>query len=140
MVMPVRMASGKFQGAITTATPRGKCKNRFSSPGTSRPALRLQGDGLAGVEFAKVDGFANVGVCFAPLFAAFVDFPSGQLKAAFAHDLRRAAQIFGAFFDRPALHAGRAARGGHGTIGFGSPEAATMPTTRSLSEGSIDSN
>ena len=35
VVMPARIASGKFHGAITTATPRGSHAVVFSSPGTS---------------------------------------------------------------------------------------------------------
>ena len=35
-VMPAKIASGKFHGAITAATPRGKKSERFSSPGTRR--------------------------------------------------------------------------------------------------------
>ena len=37
VVMPVNIASGKFQGAITAVTPRGTYSKRFSSPGTSLP-------------------------------------------------------------------------------------------------------
>ena len=36
-VMPVSIASGKFHGAITAVTPRGRYSKRFSSPGTSTP-------------------------------------------------------------------------------------------------------
>ena len=35
-VMPVGIASGKFQGGMTTATPRGRCSVKLVSPGTSR--------------------------------------------------------------------------------------------------------
>ena len=34
-VMPVRIASGKFHGAMTTATPRGSREYVFTSPGAS---------------------------------------------------------------------------------------------------------
>ncbi len=40
VVMPVRIASGKFHGAMTAATPRGRYSKRFSSPGTSTSRLR----------------------------------------------------------------------------------------------------
>ena len=33
VVMPVRIASGKFHGGITTATPRGMCSSSLLSPG-----------------------------------------------------------------------------------------------------------
>ena len=35
-VMPLGIASGKFQGGMTTATPRGMCSVALVSPGTSR--------------------------------------------------------------------------------------------------------
>ena len=35
-VMPVGIASGKFQGGMTTATPRGMCSVKFVSPDASR--------------------------------------------------------------------------------------------------------
>ena len=35
-VIPVGIASGKFQGGMITATPRGRCSVKLVSPGTSR--------------------------------------------------------------------------------------------------------
>ena len=46
-VMPVRMASGKFHGAMTTATPRGAIvSSSFSSPGTIAATARHQAERL----------------------------------------------------------------------------------------------
>ena len=35
-VMPVGIARGKFQGGMTTATPRGMCSVKLVSPAASR--------------------------------------------------------------------------------------------------------
>ena len=66
-VMPVQMASGKFHGLMTTATPRGWCQTSSSSPMKRPSRARLEdADRLAGVVLAEVDRLADVGIGLAP--------------------------------------------------------------------------
>ena len=140
VVMPVRIASGKFHGAMTAATPRGRYSVRFSSPGTCtfRPAFHR--DGRLGVVFAKVDRLADVGIGLAPRLAAFEHFPSGQLEPPAAQRLGGSEQILGppASPERdPSRQRPLARRPRH------RPHAAVRPprkcpTTCEKSDGSID--
>ena len=87
-VMPQGMARGKFQGGMTTATPRGRCSAGVGLAGDVAAARLGQADHLAGVELAEIDRLGDVGVGLAPGLAAFVDLPGGQLEAALPHDRR----------------------------------------------------
>ena len=65
-VMPVGIASGKFQGGMTTATPRGSVLGDVGLAGdVAAPGLG-QADHLAGVELAEVDRLGDVAVGLAP--------------------------------------------------------------------------
>ena len=85
-VMPQGMASGKFQGGMTTATPRGMCSHGVGLAGDVAAARLGQADHLPGVELAEVDCLGDVGVGLAPWLAALEDLPGRQLEAALPHD------------------------------------------------------
>src|SRR5262249_12839585 len=94
-VIPVRIASGKFQGAMTTATPRGREKLpfRFAGP-AARPRAR-QGPHPPGVVVAETDRFGDVGVGLAPRLAPLVALPPRHLKPPLAHFGRRQLDVLG---------------------------------------------
>ena len=81
-VMPVGIASGKFQGGMTTATPRGEVLGEVGLAGDVAVPRLGQADHLAGVELAEVDRLGDVGVGLGPGLAALVDLPRGQLEPA----------------------------------------------------------
>ena len=61
-VMPQGIASGKFQGGITTATPRAMVLGEIRLAGNVAVPRLGQADHLAGVELAEVDRLGDVAV------------------------------------------------------------------------------
>jgi hypothetical protein len=80
-VMPQQIASGKFQGLMTTATPRGWCHCLVELADEPPEAGALEEGGQAGVVLAEVDGLADVGVGLAPGLAGLLDHDAGEAVA-----------------------------------------------------------
>ena len=132
-VMPVGIASGKFQGGMTTATPRGRCSVKFGLAGDVAVPRLGQPDHLAGVELAEVDGLGDVAIGLGPGLAALVDLPRGQLEPAGAQDRRRLDQDRGAVGAGVAAQAGNAARAAAtAASACSTPASDVWPTTREL--------
>ena len=88
--MPDRIASGKFHGAMTAATPRGSYAGRCARRGRgtsarSRPARRLSRR-----RTPEVDGLGDVGVGLAPGLAGLEHAERGERGAALAQPGRGA--------------------------------------------------
>ena len=77
-VIPVGIASGKFQGGMTTATPRARCSLGVGLARHVAAAGLGQAEHLAGVELAEIDRLGDVGVGLTPGLAALVNLPGGQ--------------------------------------------------------------
>src|SRR5207237_41725 len=67
------------------------------------PLLRLHIDRRRRIKLAEVDCFIDVGRRFAPLLAALVNLPRGQLESPLAHDVRCLAKKLGSPLDTQIL-------------------------------------
>ena len=99
--MPHGIASGKFQGAITAATPRGASASCCARPAPARARGPLRGERLEGVVLEEVDRLAHVAVGLGPRLRALADLERRQLEPALAQKLRRPPQHLGALGRRP---------------------------------------
>ena len=102
------MASGKFHGAMTTATPRGR-QSKCGCPRRGASTLRPLGEPLRllGVVVAEVDGLAHVGVGLAPGLAGLEDLPGREAVDAPRSAPGDLAQIAGAFARRQPAPGGK---------------------------------
>src|SRR5258706_838028 len=112
----------------------GKIPRRNDSTNTERnieQAVALAGElrgcfdaghtqGFAGVEFAEVDGFGNIGIGFAPVLADFEYQPGAEFETALADDVGDAKYKAGTFFGSAAAPSRKRGEGGlHGGLDFG---------------------
>ena len=73
--IPVRMASGKFHGAMITPSPRGRQCWKLDSPAAAwvrRGRGQLAHD--SGIIVAEINRFGHVGIRLRPVLAGFQDF------------------------------------------------------------------
>ena len=83
VVMPVRIARGKFQGGITTRDAHRDVLEIVAFAGVGRQGLRLgESLHLPRVELAEVDGLGRVAVGFGPRLGLFEDHHGRELVLA----------------------------------------------------------
>ena len=100
-VRPVRMARGKFHGAMATPTPRGVqrlhamlARHGLRDDGCRQPAH------LDGIEAAEVDRLGDVGIGFDPRFSGLKDEEGIEREAPRLHQVGGALDHPGPLFGR----------------------------------------
>ncbi len=86
-VMPAMMAKGKFQGENDSADSERDVEQLVALAGILNGSRSGgQSQRLAGVELEKVDGLADIGVGFGPVFANFIGEPGHEFELALTDD------------------------------------------------------